>query len=108
MLSLFSSVLFAQNREEAEKLVNEGIPYHDKGDYEGAITRYDKALALDKDNLLALTEKAMSLLSAQKYDESIQNCQKAIESHKVEKILITVYVTYGNALDGLKKTDKSI
>jgi len=108
MLSLFSSVLFAQNREEAEKLVNEGIPYHDKGDYEGAITRYDKALTLDKDNLLALTEKSLTLLAAQKYDESIQLCQRAIESHKGDKKLRTVYVNYGNALDGLKKTDKSL
>jgi Flp pilus assembly protein TadD len=105
---LLCSTLFGQQREEAEKLVEEGIAYHDKGDYEGAIDKYDKALKLDKDNLLALAEKAMSLLSLQKYDETIDNCRKAIEKHEGEKDLKSVYVTYGNAFDGLKKTDKSL
>ena len=47
---LISLTLFSQNKTEAEKLVEEGVPYHDKGDYEGAINKYDNALELDKDN----------------------------------------------------------
>jgi tetratricopeptide (TPR) repeat protein len=108
MFPLLSSISIAQNKVDADKLVDEGVAYHDKGDYEGAISKYDKALELDKDNLLALTEKAFSLLSLKKYDETISYCQKAIASHSGEKGLKTVYVTYGNAMDGLKKTDKSI
>ncbi len=103
-----SNAISAQYKENAEKLVDEGIAYHDKGDYEGAIAKYNKALELDQDNLLALAEKAYSLLSMNKYDESIVCCQKAIEKHSSEDNLKTVYVTYGNALDELKKTDKSI
>lgn len=99
---------FGQQKEAAEKLVNEGIAYHDKGDYEGAIAKYDKALQLDKDNFLALYEKAFSLLALQKYEESIQLCQTAIEKHNGKNGLGTVYVTYGNAYDYLKKTDKAI
>lgn len=95
--------LGAQQREAAEKLVDEGVAYHDKQDYDGAIDKYDKALALDKDNLLALTEKAFTLHSLQKYDESILYCKNAIEKHPGDAGLKTVYVTYGNALDGLKK-----
>lgn len=108
VLPLFFSTVFGQQKEEAEKLVDEGIAYHDKGDYEGAIARYDKALQLDIDNLSALAEKAMSSLSLEKYDDAIQCCQKAIEKHPGDKSLKTVYVSYGNACDGLKKTDKSI
>src|SRR5688500_18054936 len=96
---------FGQDKATAEKLVDEGVAYHDKGDYEGAISRYDKALELDKDNLLALSEKAFSLVSIQKYDEAISCCQKVMAVHPGDKGLKTVYVTYGNALDGLKKTD---
>ncbi len=107
-LTLLSNILMAQQKNEAEKLVNDGIPYHDKGDYDGAISKYNKALELDKDNLLALTEKAFSLLLLKKYDESIQCCQLAIEKHSGEKELKTIYVTYGNATDELKRTDKSI
>ena len=107
-LFLICNISYGQNKEDAEKLVDEGITYHDKGDYEGAISKYDKALELDKDNLLALAEKAMSLNSLQKYDESIQLSQKAIKKHPGEKGLRVVYVTCGNAYDGLKKTDKAI
>lgn len=105
---LLFNTLFGQQKEEAEKLVSEGIAYHDKGDYEGAIKKYDQALHLDKDNLFALAEKAMSLFSLQKYDESIENCQKAIDKHQGDKALKGVYVTYGSAYDQLNNTDKSI
>jgi len=105
---LMLNISFGQNKEKAEKLVDEGIAYHDKGDYEGAISKYDKALELDKDNLYAMTEKAYSLLSLQKYDESILYCEKAIKNNSGDKGLKVVYVTLGNAYDGLKKTDKSI
>jgi Tfp pilus assembly protein PilF len=108
ILSLTCSISFAQNKAEANKLVDEGIGYHDKGDYDGAISRYDRALELDKDNLHALAEKALSLLTLQKYDESIKYSQMAIAAHPGDPALNTVYVTYGNAYDGLKKTDKSI
>ena len=108
LLSFIGNLSIGQNKEAAEKLVDEGVAYHDKGDYEGAISRYDKALELDKDNLLALTEKAFSLVSVQKYDEAISCCQKAMAIHPGNKGLKTVYVTYGNALDGLKKSDRSI
>jgi tetratricopeptide (TPR) repeat protein len=107
-LSCLCSLTFAQNKTAAEKLVNEGVAYHDKGDYEGAISRYDKALELDKNNLLALAEKSFSLLSMQKYKEAIKCCQKAIDTHPGDPSLKTVYVTYGNVYDALKKTDKSI
>jgi len=106
--SVLTHLTFGQNKLEAEKLVDEGIAYHDKGDYEGAISKYDKALELDKDNLLAMAEKAFSLLSIKKYDESIFYCKKSIELYPNDKTLKTIFVTYGNALDGLEKTDKSI
>jgi len=100
--------LFGQDKQGAERLVNEGIAYHDKGDFEGAITKYDKALEFDEDNLLALAEKSFSLFALNKYEDAIALCKKAIKLHPGENNLKTIYVTYGNALDALKKTDESI
>jgi len=108
LFTLMAHCIFAQEKEAAEKLVDEGVALHDKGDPDGAIKLYDQALALDKDNLLALTEKAYSLIAQEKLDECIQYCRKAIKTHPAENGLKNVYVTYGNALDGQKKTGKAL
>ena len=42
--------VYAQNNEEADNLVKEGIDQHDKGNYEEALKKYDAALKLDKHN----------------------------------------------------------
>lgn len=105
---VLEGISFGQQKVKAENLVSEGVAYNDKGDYDGAITKYNKALGLDADNLLALTEMAYSLLAQEKYDDAIKFCIEAIAKHPADNGLKTVYVTYGNALDGLKKTDKSI
>ena len=107
-LTFFTFFAFGQNKTEAEKLVKEGVSYHDKGDYQNAISKYNKALELDKDNLLALAEKAFSLMLMEKYDDAIKCCTRAIATHENDKLLENIYVTYGNALDGLKKTDQSL
>ena len=50
----------AQQKVAAEKLVQEGIQLNAKGDYDGAVKKYDAALLLDEANLRALTEKAIT------------------------------------------------
>lgn len=100
--------LFAQDDAAIKKIIDEGVAYHDKGDFEGAIKRYDQVLQIDRNNLLALTEKGMSLISLEKYDDVIQICKKAIETHPKDDGLKLIYVQYGTALDGLKKTDESL
>lgn len=108
MLVSTCSIVCAQQQVAAEKLVQEGIQLHDKGDYDGAIKKYDAALILDEANLLALAEKALSLLTTKKFDESVKVCKTAIRNHPGEAQLNTVYLTYGNALDELKQTDKAL
>lgn len=98
----------AQNKEEAEKLVGEGVEYHDKGDYVAAIGRYSKALEFDKDNALALTEMAFTLNAKGDYQEAIKFCEKVFEVYPGDKAPATAYVIYGTAFDNLKQPDKSI
>ena len=108
LLLFLHLITFAQQKEKAEELVNEGIAYHDEGDFASAIKLYNKALELDKNNLFALTEKAYSSLMLRKYDEAIQCCQMAIKKHPDNQSLESVYVTMGNAYDALNKPDKSL
>lgn len=107
-LLLSNSFVFCQQKEKAEKLIEKGIAYHDKGKYDSAIILYNEALQLDRNNLAALSEKAFSFLAMKKYDESISICRKAIKVHPGEEMLKTLYVYYGTALDGLKKRRKAV
>lgn len=106
---IFSTgLLWAQEKEKADKLVDEGVVLHDKKDYTGAVAKYDLALQLDKDNLYALIEKAYTLHELQKYDEAVQYCKLAVAKHPGHKNLASLYVTYGNSLDGIKQPEKAI
>jgi tetratricopeptide (TPR) repeat protein len=107
---LFLATMFthAQEKEAAEKLISAGVAEHDKGDFRLAIFNYDKALELDKDNLVALSEKALSLISMKKYDEAIEQCKRAIAVHPGEAGLANAFVSFGTALDGLKKSDEAL
>src|SRR5664279_821754 len=105
---LFSVIVFGQQDEAADSLVDEGVGLQDAGHPDSAMMKYNQALRIDKDNLLALAEMAYSLLSVEKYNESISFCKRAIKTHPRDPVLKTVYVSYGNALDGLSKSEKSI
>ena len=107
-LIFINKTSFSQNKEAAEKIVEEGIPYHDRGNYDKAIRKYNAALEVDKDNLLALSEKAYTLLMSKNYDEAIYTCKKAIEKHPKDLGLKSVYITYGTAFDALRNTERSI
>lgn len=106
ILPLIHSISLSQ--QDINQLMEEGVAYHDKGDYDEAISKYDQVLKLDKNNLLALAEKAFTLMSLQEYKKAIKLCKKAIKNHPGHKDLKTVYVTYGNACDALGKPAQSI
>lgn len=108
MLLAWSTIAFGQDKEAAEKLVNEGVAYHDKGEYDAALATYDKALALDKDNLLALAEKALTLSAQNKLQEAITCAELAIAKHPDDEDLKYVYSTCADAYDGLKQIDKAL
>lgn len=108
LFALVSTGLYAQQKEKAEELVGEGVKLHDREQYDAVIAKYDEALRLDKDNLLALVEKAFTLEVTKKYDEVVAVCERAIETHPGEKDLRNIYVAYGNSCDNLKQSEKAI
>ncbi|WP_430613813.1 tetratricopeptide repeat protein [Flavobacterium sp. JP2137] len=98
---------YAQDKAAADKWIGEGISLHDKGDYAGAIDKYNKALEADRGNVLAGIEKAMSLNAAKRYEEAIAVSKAVLEEHS-EGNFKTLYVTYANALDHLNRTDEAL
>jgi tetratricopeptide (TPR) repeat protein len=102
------SPVLAQDPIGARKLVDEGVELEDKGDHKGAIKKFDKALKIDQDNLLAMAEKAYSLNSLGEYEQSAAICQDIIEKHDGAKEAPMVYVTYGNNMDQMGRPEASL
>src|SRR5690625_3246563 len=109
-LLFLSMTSFGQEKETcaAKQLVISGIQLHKEGEFQNAISKYDKALKLYNDYLPALAEKAFSLYALNKYTDAIAYCQKAIRDHSGEKGLKPVYITYGSVLDAMEKPDKAL
>lgn len=108
-LAVFLSLtLLGQEVDRVKIFIREGVALHDKGDFEGAIAKYDKALDLDEGNADALYEKSFSLLSLKKYDACISICEELIQGDTEPQTLKLVYTTYGNALDGAGKPEEAI
>jgi stress-induced-phosphoprotein 1 len=62
---------------EAEKL--KGNELFKKGDYDGALEHYEKAIELEPHNVTFANNKATCLIKQKKYDEAVEVCTKAIE-----------------------------
>lgn len=109
-IAFITSAFFcsAQTNEAVSKLVKEGIVLHDKGDYEGAIAKYEVALVIDKDDYDANYEKSLSCLYAKKYDECIAISKYLIEKHKDNAAIRGVYCNCGSAYDDKGDADGAI
>ncbi|HBU76946.1 MAG TPA: hypothetical protein DEF18_02490 [Muricauda sp.] len=101
---LFSTTIFAQS--EIEAFVQEGIQYHDSGDYEKAIETYQKALKLDPKSTLVNYEIALSYFTKGDHKEAIKYSDVVLKQN--EDYLIPAYITKGSSLDMLGKTKESI
>jgi len=100
--------IHAQNKEAATKLIEEGIKLYDQKEYANALLKYDQALTVDKNNLVAFTEKTMTLLTQKQYGEAIKVCQKAIETHPKDTNLRIIYVSYATAEDELNHPKEAL
>jgi tetratricopeptide (TPR) repeat protein len=98
---------YAQD-ETLSSLVKEGVALHDKGDYDGAIARYDAVIAKDKTFYLAYYEKSFTLFTSGKYQDCIDWCKGILQKFPDGANNDEVYVNYGSALDALGKPDEAM
>lgn len=99
--------LFGFSQSESDSLVMVGIGYHDEGDYETAISYYQKALKLDPKNDLIWYELAYSYLENEQYSKCIFYADKVLKVENSNNRLMA-FVVKGSALDYLNKTKEAI
>lgn len=107
VLVVFTSICIAQS-ENVKSLVGEGVQLHDKGEYKAAISKYDEALSQNPKSILALAEKAFSLMMLNEYEEVQKTCRKCIVIDPNSKQLKTVYTTYANSYDMMGQPGKAL
>ncbi len=106
-LLFFSLICNAQQNEIVAKLVKEGMALHDKGEYESAIAKFDKALMLDPNDFEANYEKSSSCMYAGRYDESIALSKFLLAHFKDHPSIKGAYVNLGSAYDDKGNADSA-
>jgi tetratricopeptide (TPR) repeat protein len=86
--------------------IREGVALHDRGDYDGAIRKYEGVLAENPSNVLALYEMSYSYSAKRDYNKSIELATRGAQYQSDQ--LAGFYVLIGNDLDILGQTDKAI
>jgi tetratricopeptide (TPR) repeat protein len=103
ILFLFAIAIFirvtAISQTIPDDLVRQGIELHDKGDYEGAIKKYDDALMIDSNHFDARYERSYSLLMAKRYVECIAESKILLDRFPNKPDIKNVFVNWGSALD---------
>lgn len=106
-LLVLSLTVFSQ-APSLDDLLQEGVALHDKGDYAGAIKKYDEILSRNDRFYLAYIEKSLSLFSSGKQDECVELCKQALNKFPDSPQNKNIYVNYGSALDVLGKADEAM
>ncbi|MBN1447638.1 MAG: tetratricopeptide repeat protein [Bacteroidetes bacterium] len=75
--AIFAAGAFAQSNNEAKKLFNEGNALLKSGNFEGAVTKYDAALKLEKHEFFYY-QRGLAMKKARKMDEALESFKSAV------------------------------
>ncbi len=96
----------APSTDRQNSVIREGVSLHDKGDYDGAIRKYESVLAENPSNTLALYELSYSYTAKKDYARSLEAAYRGAQ-YKSEQ-LSAFYLLIGNGLDLSGETAESI
>lgn len=103
---VFISITVVYGQTTIQEYVQEGISYHDAGDYDKAIASYLKALEIDPISALVNYELSLSNFQKGDYRAAIKYADVAIDQGG--DYMLQGYLVKGSCLDNLGKTKKSI
>ena len=82
-----------------DQLINEGVALHDRGDFDGAIRRYEEVLKENPQNVLALYEMSYSYYQKRDFQKSLELSYKTAQFKS--DLVPRIYVQIGSCLDEL-------
>jgi hypothetical protein len=106
ILLLLLSFNHLNSQDDINTLVENGIVFHDEGNYEKAIETYKKALEIDPKSSLVNYEISLSYFYNQDYQNAIKHSDIVLKNN--DKHQKEAYITKGSSLDNLGKTKASI
>lgn len=96
----------AATTTEQEALLRAGIDLHDKGEFDGAIAKYQEVLAKSPTNVTALFELAYSYLSKKDYDRSFATARSGAEFKS--ELLPMFYDLMASSLDSKGQGEQAV
>ena len=108
-LCLFLGVLlFAQEGESADDLIQRGIHAHDQGNYAEAVDYYQRALKLEPESPLIYYEMAFSYYYDGQYQQALESAETGIVWAGDDRAYLgALYDIKGSALDSLGRGEEA-
>lgn len=92
--------------EKQQALIRQGVALHDRGDYDGAISKYQEVLTESPDNVEAIYEMAFAHSMKKEYQKSLDLAYRG--ARYKSDLLAAFYQTIGNNLDQLGDSKKAV
>lgn len=96
----------APSTPSQDQLIRQGVAFHDRNDFDGAIKLYEEVLKENPGNVLALYEMSFSYFQKKDYRKSLEVGYRLAQYRS--DLLPRVYVQLGSALDELGESKKAI
>lgn len=90
------------DEQNIKELIEKGIKHHDAREYKQAIEKYEQALRIDKNSMVATYEMALSYLELKDYKNASAFSKKVIESNNKDLVV----GAYGVNSESLAKTGR--
>jgi len=109
LLAMTCGIAVAQVKAaDVESLIQEGTRFHDRGEYDVAIRKYEEALRLDPANETARYEIALSLQALGKNEECYQRASDGLARRGDPRLRIAWFTAAANCADDLGDSKAAI
>jgi tetratricopeptide (TPR) repeat protein len=95
-----------ETTEKHKQLIREGVALHDKGNYAGAIEKYQQVLSENPHDVEAMYELSFAYFAKGDFKQSVEAATKGAQYKS--KYLPHFYVSMANSLDNQEQSDKAL